>query len=137
MIGDVRLQITEVDVTTDHLLLHIEVESARIEPFESDFMAARVEPVGFGDRRVATPPPLRFGLVRSDGEVLRPMGWRSVDGAVNVRQDAIAGLPSGGNGQFVGLFPVIEDRRMTFSPTINDRALFGSINLRKAEFRSF
>ena len=136
-IGDLCFRINEVHVTADHLLLHIEAEHLGVERFEAYSMAHRVEPVSFVERQVASPlPPLRFGLVRSDGEVLRPTGWRSVDGVASSEKDALV-FPSSVAGRFVELFPPLEDRRMTFSPTINDRAVFGSVDLRKAEFRSF
>ena len=136
-IGDLCFRINEVHVTADHLLLHIEAERLGVEPFESYSMSHRVEPVSFVDRRVDAPlPPLRFGLVRSDGEVLRLTGSRSVRVASSER-DTLVFPSSGDGGRFVELFPPLEDRRLSFSPTINDRAVFGSIDLRKAEFRSF
>ena len=127
-----------MQVTNNRILLHMEVERVGIGRFESYSLAASVEPVSFDDRPVSIPlRPLRFGLIRSDGEVLRPTGWRSIDGMATSEKDALVLPSSGGGGRFVGFFPPLEDRRVTFSPTINDGVVFGSINLRKAEFRSF
>ena len=78
--------------------------------------------------------------------MVQPDNLRIIDGALTSPEGVIT-LPSvGGKGRFVEEFPLLRrsnlfftlnDLQATFSLTVNDRAIFGPIDLRRARFQAF
>ena len=134
MAGDLCFRITEIGITAEKLLLHVEMERLYAQPFQPYLARFDLEEMNLPPKQAFE---TRFGLVRSDGKVVQAIGRRLIKGSDSDQADEISFPGTEQKRSFVELFPAPEDGRITFSPTINDRAIFGSINLRQSEFQSF
>ena len=122
---DLRFTVREVHLTSVNMMIHLEVTEVRNGTVVASAFSPRVER-----------SRIDFALAREDGKVLQALECRPTHSLLYRR--GIVSFPSSEyRGSLVVEFPPLEDRRISFSPTINDCPIFGSINLGEAEFRSF
>ena len=117
-VADLRFRLTEVDVTSDSLLLHLEVEHLIRWP---------------GDPT----PSISFALLTEDGKIITPNETRITDGALTYGTNgSVRFPPRGRSGRFIEEFHQLTNARR-FSFTVNNKPLFGTVDLAQAEFRPF
>lgn len=126
VVGHLRFILKEVNLTADSMVIHLELEQLAtvMDWFTQVSIGSQASKV-------------TFGLIRADGRVIRPRAGWVTDGPLSYRNHAIAFQYGGHRGWLAQEFPPLEDRQLSFSPTINDYPVFGSISLRRAKFRSF
>jgi hypothetical protein len=116
-----RFTLLEIDLTADKMLAHIRVENLLATDSE-----APESPMAFG-----------FGIITAGSKALTAVAYRITDGALTYRNDGGIVFPAvGQRGRFVVEFQPHRNLH-TFSMTINDQSLFGSISLPHAKFLSF
>jgi hypothetical protein len=117
-VANLRFRLTEVDVTSDSLLIHLEVE--HLVRLLADWT-----------------PSISFALLTEDGQATAPDETRITDGAMTYGRDGSVHFPPAGrNGRFVAEFRDLTGVRR-FSFTINTNPLFGTVDLTQADFRAF
>ena len=126
VVGRLRFRLTEVGLTADSILVHLDVENLGDKP-----ETQRPHPYSHQVRYVI------FKLVSDSGEITEPQSTRITDGALVYQDDgSMLFPPPDKQGRFVEEFPRPENIPR-FSLTVNDKSLFGPINLAGAEFRLF
>jgi hypothetical protein len=122
-IDGLRFALTEVDLTADKMLVHLNVDNFGVDPASEKL-----------DREGGS---VRLGLVLADGTNAAYTAIRAKEGALTERDGSFSFSPVGKRGAFVMEFPRADNPGMTFSVVVNDQPLFSGIDLRKATFQSF
>ena len=125
LFDDLWFEVREVHLTSVNMIIHLEVAEVNNGTVVASAFSPRVER-----------SRIDFALAREDGKVFQALGCRASHSLV-YRGGRVSFSSAQSRGALVVEFPPLEDRRMSFSVTVNDCPIFGSINLKEAEFRSF
>ena len=123
---DLWFEVREVHLTSVNMMIHLEVAEVN----NGTVVVSALSP-----RRVER-SRIDFALAREDGKVFQALECRPSHSLL-YRRGRVSFSSAQDRGALVVEFPPLEDRRMSFSVTVNDCPIFGSINLGEAEFRSF
>jgi hypothetical protein len=117
-VANLHFRLTEVDITSDSLLIHLEVK--HLVRLLADWTSS-----------------VSFALLTEDGQVIAPDETRITDGALTYgRNGSVHFPPAGRSGRFVAEFPQLTEVQR-FSITVNNNPLFGTVDLTQTEFRPF
>ena len=126
-IDGLKFTLTEVDLTAEKLLVHLDVENLGME-------AASDWPWYFGRRNLT----IRLGLVMANGARENHIAIRAKEGAVSEENGCFRFPAFGLRGAFVMEFQARENREASFSISVNDQPLLAATNLQgKAGYQPF